>query len=161
LVSALPLRSCGTAGLLNWTAGDLAEAPRPERRFWQTAQELGLSAIPSEYSGKWLAWDADHKSILAAADTYPEIMAFVAQAGQPDLRVERARGLHPAVAEHPFVLLEDESPDVLDDVRKTIPDPEEWLDTPNTRLWCRKPRELIGTPQEKYLRYILRGIRSG
>jgi hypothetical protein len=125
------------------------------------SQELSPPTLPNAHSGQWVAWDADRKQLLAVADTYAEIMRRVADAGAVDPVVEKAPGFHPEVAARPFTLLEDESTVILDDVRKTIPDPEQWLDTPNTRLWCQKPRDLIGTPQERYVRYLLRGIRSG
>ena len=114
---------------------------------------------PDAYRGRWLAWDVHQKNIIAAADTYSEIMKLVTD--QDDVVVEKAPGLHPTIATRPFTLLEDETANIIDDVRKSIPDPDNWLDTPNTRLWCQKPRELVGTPEEKYLRYLIRGIKSG
>lgn len=115
----------------------------------------------NDYQGMWIAWDDEQENILASADTYPQLMERIAALGLNDPVVETAPGLHPAVAARKFTLFSDESPNILDDVRKTIPDPEEWLDTPNTRLWCKKPRELIGTSDEVQLRYLLRGIWSG
>jgi hypothetical protein len=109
----------------------------------------------------WIAWDEEQEHVLASADTYPEVMGRVAALGLTDPVVEKAPGLHPAVAARQFTLFPDESPDILDDVRRTIPDPDQWLDTPNTRMWCKKPRDLIGTSEERQLRYMLRGIRSG
>ena len=117
--------------------------------------ELSLSP------GQWVAWDKHQEHVLAAADTYPEMMARISELGLGDPVVEKAPGIHPLVAAKEFTLLPNESSDIIDDVRMTIPDPDLWLDTPNTRLWCEKPRDLIGTEQERQLRYLLRGIRSG
>ena len=63
--------------------------------------------------------------------------------------IERAPGLYPADLDVPVKLLDGESADILNDVRETIPDADQWLDTPNTRLWYKRPRELIGTPGER------------
>jgi uncharacterized protein (DUF2384 family) len=42
-----------------------------------------------------------------------------------------------------------------------IPDSDRWLDTPHTWFGGRKPRELIGTQDERELRNLIRGIRYG
>ncbi len=117
--------------------------------------------VPPDLQGRWIAWDEDQDEILAIADTYPELLERVQRMGLVDPIIERAPGLHPAVTSRPFELLEGESADILKDVHETIPDAEQWLDTPNTRLGCKKPRDLIGTAQERQLRYLLRGIWSG
>jgi hypothetical protein len=117
--------------------------------------------LPPDLQGRWIAWDENQENLFAVADTYPELMERVQQMGLVDPIIERAPGLHPAIANMPFELLEGESSDILKDIRETIPDAEEWLETPNTRLWCKKPRDLIGTTQERQLRYLLRGFWSG
>jgi hypothetical protein len=117
--------------------------------------------VATEHSGKWIAWRPTDKVVLAAADTYAEIMQAVGDPVPADLVIEKAPGVHRAVAERKFQLLDDESPDILEEVRSTIPDADRWLSTPNTRLWFEKPRDVIGTPREVYVRYLLRGIRNG
>jgi hypothetical protein len=113
------------------------------------------------FRGKWIAWDEDQEQILAAEDTYWGLVQRVEQMGLVNPHIERAPGVHSGLADAPFVLLEGESSEILKDVQETIPAADEWLDTPNTRLWGKKPRDLIGTPQERQLRYLLRGIWSG
>ena len=126
-----------------------------------TVQQARKPSLPAEVSGKWIAWDENQEAVVAAADTYPELMQLIAEIGLAEPIIERAPGVHPALQEMPVELLEGESADILKDVRETIPGADEWLDTPNTRLWCKKPRDLIGTPQERHLRYLLRGLWSG
>lgn len=104
------------------------------------------ASLPPEYRGKWIAWDDNMERILAADDTYSGLMERIERMGLVDPHVERAPGTHPALADAPLALLEGESLDILKDLRETIPNADEWLDTPNTRLWCKKPRDLIGTP---------------
>ncbi len=118
-------------------------------------------SLPPEYWGKWIAWDDNWEQILAADDTYPGLMQRVERMGLVDPYIERAPGSPSGLAEAPLALLEGESSDILKDLQETIPNADEWLDTPNTRLWYKKPRDLIGTPQERQLRYLLRGIWSG
>jgi hypothetical protein len=118
-------------------------------------------SLPPDLQGRWVAWDENQEKVLAVADTYPELMESVQRNGLADPIIERAPGFHPTVANMPFKLLDGESSDILKDVGETIPNADEWLDTPNTRLGCHKPRDLIGTAQEQQLRYLLRGIWSG
>ncbi len=118
-------------------------------------------SLPPEYHGKWIAWDEKQEQVVAADDTYLGLLHRVEQMGLVDPQIERAPVVDSALAEAPLALLEGESPDILEDLRQTIPDTDEWLDTPNTRLWFKKPRELLGTPQERQLRDLLRGIWSG
>jgi hypothetical protein len=73
-------------------------------------------------------------------------------------------GIHPVAAARPFTLAPDESPDIMEEVRKVIgalADPERWLDTPHWWFRYQKPREVIGTEDEKELRYLLRNIKYG
>src|SRR5438105_4859912 len=109
--------------------------------------------LAPDLPGRWIAWDENREKVLAAADTYPELMLHVQQMGLVDSIIERAPGLHPAVGKRPFELLKGESSDILKDIRETIADADRWLDTPNTRFWCKTPRDLIGTAQEWQLRY--------
>jgi hypothetical protein len=124
-------------------------------------QNAATSPYPPGSEGKWIAWDENQERMLAFADTYPELMERVREMGLIDPTIERAPGVHPVAAAKPFKLLEGESPDILVDVRNTVSDPEKWLDTPNTRLGFKKPRDLIGTTQERLIRYLLRGIWAG
>lgn len=58
-------------------------------------------------------------------------------------------------------LLDGEHRDVVEDVKGVVKDPDTWLDTPNDRLGGQKPRDLINTPDEIQLRYLVRAIKSG
>ena len=61
-----------------------------------------------------------------------------------------------------FELFDDENPDVLEDLREIIGEElDEWLDTPHLKFGDKKPRELVGTPQEKEIRILIRQIRDG
>ena len=138
-------------------------APEAVKAFKPSTLVAGIPLVPlpADFQGKWVVLDDDQETIRAVADTFPEILGLAQQLGLVDSVIERAPGLHPTVARRPFELLLGESANVLEDVQRTIPDADQWLDTPNTRLWCKKPRELVGTPQEGQLRYLLRGIWSG
>ena len=76
--------------------------------------------LPADLRGKWIAWDENQGKVLAATDTYAELMQCVEQMGLVNPLMERAPGLHPAVAAAPLMLLEGESPDILKDLRETI-----------------------------------------
>jgi hypothetical protein len=114
-----------------------------------------------EHAGRWIAWTRDGKRILAVADTFSDVMTQAEEAGESDPYVKRAPGVALGTAHKPFVLLEDESPNILDDVRKDLPAPEAWLEAPNAALGGEKPRDLIGTDREPEVRYLLRGIKYG
>jgi hypothetical protein len=112
--------------------------------------------------GRWVAWDRKKEEVLAIADDYRTLMEKITNKDDPDIIVDVAPGIHPEAACRPFVLLEDESPNIMDDIRLLIDDdPDWWLDRPHVLLNHRKPRDLIGAEDEKQVRYILRGIRSG
>lgn len=119
------------------------------------------NALPSQYPGMWIAWNDDDSAVVAATNTFPEMLERVAELGLSNPTIEIAPGIHPSVAASQFDLLPDESPSIEIDVRKTIPDADEWLDTPNTRIGGKKPRDLIGTPREERVRDIIRSIRGG
>ena len=55
----------------------------------------------------------------------------------------------------------DTTSDLLKDIEDTFADPEAWLNTPNLRLAGQKPIDLIGTPDEKLVRYIIDSIKYG
>lgn len=127
----------------------------------EKASEDSLAKAMREHPGSWIAWNKARRIPIAIADTYAAALRQATDAGEAEPEIERASGIHPTAASRPFTLLEDESTNVIEDVRRIIPDAEDWLDTPNTHLWFEKPRDLIGTSREQQLRYLLRGIRNG
>jgi hypothetical protein len=58
-------------------------------------------------------------------------------------------------------LFSDEEPDIEQEVKNLIADPGQWLDTPNTQLGGTRPKDLIGTDREQFLRDLLRSIKYG
>jgi Protein of unknown function (DUF2384) len=117
-----------------------------------------------EHPGRWLAWKRKRtgRAVLAIADDYAGLMKQVADPADPGLVVEVAPGLHPLAATRRFELLDDESPNVLDDVKKYWGDAaEQWLDSSNAWFDGRKPRDLIGTEDEEGIRYLIRAIKTG
>jgi hypothetical protein len=120
-----------------------------------------LAALPRGFSGKWLAWDDEHRTVLAAADTFRGLLRVLEEKGLGDPVIERAPWILAEVAKRSAAPFPGETADLLADVHVTIPNAEEWLDTPNARLWCERPRDLIHTPKEEFVRSLLRGIRSG
>jgi Protein of unknown function (DUF2384) len=114
-----------------------------------------------EYAGRWVAWTRDRQRVLAVADSFPDVMNQAIRSGESEPYVNKVPGVSPDSARRPFVLLEDESPNIVDDVSKVIPNSEAWLDSPNSWLGGEKPRDLIGTEMEWEVRYLLRGIRDG
>src|SRR5205085_5607469 len=99
--------------------------------------------------------------ILAVADSFADAMTRALAAGELDPYVKKAPGVSLAASRRPFAILEDESPNIIDDVRKVFPDPEAWLDAPNDSLGGEKPRDLISTEREREVRYLIRGIEDG
>jgi hypothetical protein len=114
-----------------------------------------------EHAGRWIAWTRDRKQILAVADSFTDVMAMAEAVGESDPYVKKAPGVSPNAERKPFELLEGESRNILDDIRKVIPQPEAWLDAPNELLGGDKPRNLIDTEREREVRYLLRGIEDG
>ncbi len=114
-----------------------------------------------EYTGRWVAWTRDRQQVLAVADSFADVMNQAIGSGEPDPYVKKAPGVAPETPRKPFAILEDESSNILDDVSKVFPNPETWLDSPNSSLGGEKPRNLISTEREREVRYLLRGIQDG
>ena len=114
-----------------------------------------------EYAGRWVAWTRDRQRVLAVADSFADVMNQAIRSGESDPYVKKIPGVSPEGARKPFVILEDESSNIVDDVSKVVPDPEAWLDSPNSSLGGERPRDLIGTEMEREVRYLLRGIKDG
>lgn len=55
-------------------------------------------------------------------------------------------------------LLPGEHEDIREDIRALLSNADEWMDAPNTAFMGRKPKELIGTPDERLLRRMLRTV---
>lgn len=115
----------------------------------------------ADYPGQWIAWDSGRKHIIAVGDDYLSVMDKVDEIREDNPLVERAPGTRPKVDRQPAELYAGESPNIIDDIRSTIPDADIWLATPNVQLWGKKPGELIGTAEERFLRDILRRLWSG
>jgi hypothetical protein len=145
----------------------LEEIMTERQQDWMTPEDALPASVPkeeamqepTEHAGKWMAWDRAGRKLIAIADTYPAVMQQVVASGDADPFVKRLVGPH--VIRQPLLLLEGESPQIIDDVRALIPDPECWLVTPHTSFGGRNPRDLIGTDDEQELRDLLRGIRYG
>jgi hypothetical protein len=114
-----------------------------------------------QYKGRWIAWDENMEHVIASADSYLELVDHIERMNLGNPHMLTAPGDHPAFANKPFELQEGESPDILHDIRITIPNPDQWLDAPNPHLGLQKPRDLIGTDQEPLIRNILRSIWNG
>jgi hypothetical protein len=133
----------------------------PHRSSAALSQPAPVTEDLMEYAGRWVAWTRDRQRILAVADSFADVMNQAIRSGEPDPYVKKVPGVSPEVSHKPFVILEDESSNILDDVRKVVPDAEVWLDSPNSSLGGERPRDLIGTEMEREVRYLLRGIRDG
>jgi Protein of unknown function (DUF2384) len=114
-----------------------------------------------QHAGRWVAWTRDRQRVLAVADSFADVMNQAIRSGEPDPYVKKVPGVSPEGARKPFVILDDESSNVVDDVSKLVPDADVWLDSPNGSLGGERPRDLIGTEMEREVRYLLRGIRDG
>ena len=115
-----------------------------------------------EHPGHWIAWDAGTRAVLAIGNDYAAVMKRVPDPQDPHLVVDVAPGIHPLAAARRFVRLKDESPDILEDVRKYWGGAaDERLDSPNAWFDGHKPRELIGTADEEAVRNLIRAIRTG
>jgi Protein of unknown function (DUF2384) len=124
-------------------------------------QPIPVTETLMEYAGRWVAWTRDRQRVLAVADSFTDVMNQAIRSGESEPYVKKVRGVSPESIRKPFVLLEDESPNIIDDVRKVIPNSEAWLDSPNCWFGGEKPRDLIGTEMEWEVRDLLRGIRDG
>jgi Protein of unknown function (DUF2384) len=114
-----------------------------------------------QYAGRWVAWTRDRRRILAVANSFADVVKQANRSGESDPYVKKVPGVSLEGIRKPFVILDDESTNIVEDVSKLIPDAEEWLDSPNSLLGGERPRDLIGTDMEPEVRYLLRGIRDG
>ncbi len=114
-----------------------------------------------EHAGRWVAWTPDRQRILAVADSFADAIRQALAAGELDPYVKKAAGVSLQAGRKPVAILADESPNIIDDVRKVFPDAEAWLDAPNDALGGEKPRDLICTEREREVRFLLRGIEDG
>jgi hypothetical protein len=55
----------------------------------------------------------------------------------------------------------DETVDIRTLILSVVPDAERWTDTPNPHFDLAKPKDLIGTDQEKHLRNLVRAAKNG
>ncbi|MDQ2688421.1 MAG: hypothetical protein M3Y28_11210 [Armatimonadota bacterium] len=55
-------------------------------------------------------------------------------------------------------LLPGEHEDIREDVRALFSNADEWMDAPSPKFHFRKPNDLIGTPDERLIRDMLRQI---
>lgn len=58
-------------------------------------------------------------------------------------------------------LLEGESKDILEELRKVVKEPDCWLDCPNEQFGGVAPRDLLGTTEEELIRDAIRRIKHG
>jgi Protein of unknown function (DUF2384) len=124
-------------------------------------QPVLLTEDLMEYAGRWVAWTNDRQRVLAVADSFADVVDQAARSGEPDPYVNKVPGVSPESARKPFMILDDESSNIVDDVSKVVPDAEVWLDSPNSSLGGERARDLIGTDMEQDVRYLLRGIKDG
>lgn len=112
-------------------------------------------------AGRWIAMTRDRERVLAIADSFDVVMEQALAAGESDPYVKKVPGLAPEAGRRQSELREDESPNILDDIQKLIPDPDTWLNAPNDFLGGKRPCDLINSEGERELRYLLRGIVDG
>ena len=58
-------------------------------------------------------------------------------------------------------LLPGEVPNILEELRTVMEQPEEWLQLPCALLGGQRPSELLDTPDEEALRDIVRSLKHG
>jgi uncharacterized protein (DUF2384 family) len=58
-------------------------------------------------------------------------------------------------------LLPDETPDLREEVKRLVADPDLWLDTPHDLLGGRTPNEVITQGDPQQVRDLLRAIKYG
>jgi hypothetical protein len=114
-----------------------------------------------EHAGRWVAWTRDRQRVLAVADSFAEVMQQALASGETAPYVKKAPRVAPDPAATTVAILDDESPDIRDDISKLFPAPDAWLDAPNSFLGGEKPRDLIGTEREREVRDLLRGVQDG
>jgi hypothetical protein len=116
-----------------------------------------------EKPGHWFVWNEATREILVITDNFKVALDHIADPDDPDVHLEMSPGIHPDAPIHrPLKLLPWESPNVIDDVHLLWGDTADaWLDCPNPHFEGRKPRELVGTRDELFLRELLRGVRYG
>ena len=116
-----------------------------------------------ENPGRWFVWNEVTREIYAITDDYNRAIEHIVNPADPNVKLNLAPGFHPDAPIHrPLKLLSWESPNVLDDVHLLWGDSADaWLDCPNPRFEGRKPRELVGTDDERFLRGLLRTVRYG
>ena len=73
-----------------------------------------------EHAGRWVAWTRDRQRILAVADSFADAMTQALAAGEQDPYVNKAPGVSLDAGRKPFVILEDDSPNIIDDVRRLV-----------------------------------------
>lgn len=66
-----------------------------------------------EYAGRWVAWTRDRQRVLAVADSFADVMKQALASGEPDPYVKKAPGVSAKTARKPFVILEDESSNII------------------------------------------------
>ena len=62
---------------------------------------------------------------------------------------------------HTIKLFPNENPDLREEAKTVLPNGVAWLDTPNFLFEGRKPRELIGSPEEFRVRDVIRALKHG
>jgi HEAT repeat protein len=134
---------------------------KPGERAPTSKQPNSVREDLMEYAGRWVAWTRDRQRVLAVANSFADVMEQAIASGESDPYVKKVPGVSLEAAHKPFAILEDESSNILDDVRKVFPDPDAWLDAPNSFLGGERPRDLISTEREREVRYLLRGIKDG
>jgi len=126
----------------------------------------GISLEPGrenfmEHAGRWVAWTRDRQRVLAVADSFADVMQQALASGETAPYVKKTPRVAPDPAAAMAAILDDESPDIRDDISKLFPAADAWLDSPNSSLGGEKPRDLLGTAREREVRDLLRGIQDG
>jgi len=134
---------------------------KPARSSAAFNQTVPVTEDVMQYAGRWVAWTNDRQRVVAVADSFADVLNQAIRSGESDPYVKKIPGASPVGSSKPFVILEDESSNIVDDVSKVVPNANAWLDSPNNSLGGERPRDLIGTDMEPELRYLLRGIKDG
>ena len=134
----------------------------PKKRFPNGQKnEDPVEQAMRENPGSWISWDRVKRKVFGIVLTWAEVRKHVPDPDDPNVEIDVAPGIHPLVAARRFELLNDESPNIIEDVEKLHGNADQWLDSPNRWFHGRTPRELLGTEEEIYVRYVLRAIRNG